>query len=181
LTLPTSDSLSGTTSFIALRSLSTANAELDELDEAAPEDAFALVPPVAPLPPPASAADAPPPEDPSAELEALLVPPPEAVSPTSPDNETIVPLSGARRRVSAIDCSSRLTVSRSLLTAAFAEAMFASRVAALIVELALVLVGLPVPVAAVGLVACGLVACGLVACGLVDAVAVGERSPVLAP
>src|ERR1700709_2067561 len=73
LTLPTSDSLNGTTSFIELRSLSTANDELDVLeepDEGRPD-------PVAP------AAAAPAPEDEplleelSPELEARLVPPPE--------------------------------------------------------------------------------------------------------
>jgi hypothetical protein len=123
-TLSTSDSLSGTTSFIELRSLSTANE--DELDEE-------LLEPVAPAP----AAAAPvPDEEPtleelSPELVSLLVPPPETVSPTSPLSETIVPSSGASRRVSATACSSLLTVSRSLRTAAFAEAMFASRVAEL--------------------------------------------------
>ncbi len=134
MTLPTSDSLSGTTSFIALRSLSTANEELDEPVEPEEDEADELAPPVAadprPLAPvvpsllPDEACDA---------LDARLVPPPETVSPTSPESETIVPLSGARSRVSATDCSSLLTVSRSLLTAARAEAMFASRVAALIV------------------------------------------------
>ncbi|HTA35733.1 MAG TPA: hypothetical protein VK761_03370, partial [Solirubrobacteraceae bacterium] len=106
---------------------------LDELDEPEPDELLD-----APTPPAEAAPlDEPLPDDEelSDDVEALLVPPPETVSPTSPESETIVPLCGAIRRVSATACSSLLTVSRSLLTAAFAEAMFASRVAELIVAL----------------------------------------------
>jgi hypothetical protein len=130
LTLPTSDSLSGTTSFIELRSLSTANDELEELVE--DEE---LLEPVAPAAAPPVPEEEPVPEELSLPLDALLVPPPETVSPTSPPSETIVPFSGAVRRVSATASSSLLTVSRSLRTAAFAEAMFASRVAVLMLAL----------------------------------------------
>ena len=63
--------------------------------------------------------------------DALVVPVPDTVSPTSPDRETIVPSSGAYSFVSCTACSSLCTVSLSLFTAALAEARFASRVAAL--------------------------------------------------
>ena len=69
------------------------------------------------------------------ELDAFVVPLPETISPTSPDSETIVPLSGAYSFVSWTACSSLCTASLSLLTAALAEARFASRVAALVVAL----------------------------------------------
>jgi hypothetical protein len=103
--------------------LSTANDEaLDEelLEPLAPAAAAAPVPD-----------EEPPLEELSSEPAALLVPPPETVSPTSPLSETIVPSSGASRRVSATASSPLLTVSRPLRTAALAEAMFASRVAEL--------------------------------------------------
>jgi hypothetical protein len=135
LTLPISDSLSGTTSFISLRSLSTANELLEEPDE--PELDELLEEPPAPAVLAPVAEPLPDEELLSEELDALLVPPPETVSPTSPESETIVPLSGASRRVSATLCSSLLTVRRSLFTAAFAEAIFASRVAVLIVAVLL--------------------------------------------
>lgn len=133
LTLPISDSLRGTTSCIVLRSLRTANAELEELDAA--EELDELEAPVAlrPLAPVAPAPLAPDPLEELLELEALVVPLPDTTSPTCPDSETIVPLSGAYRLVSWTACSSLCTVSVSLLTAALAEARFASRVAVLIV------------------------------------------------
>ena len=98
---------------------------MTELDEPLP-----VAPPVGDLPP------APPPEEPLLpELlvldDALVVPVPDTVSPTSPDSETIVPSSGAYSFVSCTACSSLCTVSLSLFTAALAEARFASRVAAL--------------------------------------------------
>jgi hypothetical protein len=68
-------------------------------------------------------------------LEALVVPLPDTTSPTWPESETIVPLSGAYSLVSWTACSSLCTLSVSLLTAALAEARFASRVAVLIVDL----------------------------------------------
>ena len=97
----------------------------DELDEPLP-----VAPPVGDLPP------APPPAEPLLpELlvldDALVVPVPDTVSPTSPDRETIDPSSGAYSFVSCTACSSLCTVSLSLFTAALAEARFASRVAAL--------------------------------------------------
>ena len=100
-TLPISDSLKGTTSCIEERSLSTANAELDEPvepepdepedpeeDAAAPERAEeeALLAP--------DALDPDEPEEPPA-LEARVVPLADTTSPSSPESETIVPLSGA--------------------------------------------------------------------------------------
>jgi hypothetical protein len=89
----TSDSLSGTTSCSALRSLSTAKEELElpvELeaeDEAAPvEERPAPDAPVAPEP--VELAEL-------VVLDALLVPVPETDSPTSPLSVTSVPLIGA--------------------------------------------------------------------------------------
>jgi hypothetical protein len=130
LTSPISDSLSGTTSCIELRSLSTAN---EELEEESPEavllfDAPVVERPVAPVAPVPVA-----PDELLALDDALVVPLPETTSPTWPASETIVPLSGAYSLVSWTACSSLLTVSWSLLTAALAEARLASRVAALIV------------------------------------------------
>ena len=92
--MPTSDSLSGTTSCMELRSVSTAKAELDELveDEAADAPVVLARAPAAPV------ADAPVPEEPLEELEelvALVVPLAETSSPTCPFSEAIVPLSGA--------------------------------------------------------------------------------------
>ncbi len=94
LTLPISDSLSGTTSLIELRSLRIANAELDELEEsvdadveldAAPAERALAAEPVAPAP-----------DSPElAVLAAFVVPLPETTSPTWPESETIVPLCGA--------------------------------------------------------------------------------------
>ena len=84
-TLPISDSLRATTSCIELRSLSTANEELEEpeeeLDDLEALDEPVVAPPAAEAPP---VADAPVP-DPLVEellLEALVVPPPDTVSPT---------------------------------------------------------------------------------------------------
>jgi hypothetical protein len=94
-TFPTSDSLSGTTSSIEPRSLSTANEELEELDDE-PEELEA--PAAAPAEPPGELADDPPPEElllPALLLDALVVPVADTVSPTSPDSAAIVPLSGA--------------------------------------------------------------------------------------
>lgn len=68
-------------------------------------------------------------------LAALVVPLPGTTSPTCPESETMVPLSGAYSLVSWTACSSLCTVSVSLLTAALAEARLASRVAVLIVDL----------------------------------------------
>ena len=136
LTLPTSDSLSGTTSCIELRSERTANADELELEEDAVDELVELprvleapAPPAAPV---VLAAD--PPEELLA-VEALVVPPPDTVSPTCPDSETIVPSSGATSFVSATACSSPCTVSLALRTAARADARLASRVAALTVGL----------------------------------------------
>ena len=142
LTLPISDSLSGTTSCIELRSLRTANAVLAELDP--PEEPDALEEPEeldepaperpeeeAPVPDPddADPEDPDPLEEPA--LEALVVPCAETSSPTSPVSETIVPVLGAYSFVSASACSSPSTASLSLCTAARAEAMLASRTARL--------------------------------------------------
>jgi hypothetical protein len=95
--LPISDSLSATTSCIEDRSLRTANAELEELDEE--EDDLEeldepLAPPSAEAPVAAAPVSAP---DPLEELllEALVVPLGETTSPTWPVSETIVPSSGA--------------------------------------------------------------------------------------
>lgn len=80
MTLPTSDSLSGTTSFIELRSLRIANAELEEPEPLEEELEELDEPAAAPRP-----ADEPPAADSPEELlalEALVVPPPETVSPT---------------------------------------------------------------------------------------------------
>ena len=85
-TLPISDSLSGTTSCIELRSLRIAKEELEELEES--EDLDELLDAPAPAPaaeaPPAAAVPVPVPDPPEEELldEALVVPPPETVSPT---------------------------------------------------------------------------------------------------
>jgi hypothetical protein len=126
-TLPISDSLSGTTSSIEPRSLSTAKELEDEpLEELVVEDVVPVEEaPASPLA-----------EDPllleeDSEEDGLLLPPPDTVSPTSPESVTIVPLLGAYSLVSATACSSLLTASLSLFTAAFAEARFASRVAEL--------------------------------------------------
>jgi hypothetical protein len=85
-----------------LRSLRTANAELEELDALEELEALLVAPvaerPVAPVPAPAVLAPEPP--DELLELDALVVPLPETTSPTWPDSETIVPLSGAYRLVS---------------------------------------------------------------------------------
>jgi hypothetical protein len=97
LTRPTSDSLSGTTSWIELRSLRTANPELEELELLELPVALEELPPVAVLPedvPVAAPLEAVPPEEDEL-VEALLVPAPETVSPTSPLRDTIVPLCGA--------------------------------------------------------------------------------------
>ena len=75
------------------------------------------------------------PLDELAELEDLVVPLPDTISPTWPESETIVPFSGAYSLVSWTACSSLCTVSLSLLTAALAEARLASRVAVLTVVL----------------------------------------------
>jgi hypothetical protein len=92
-TFPTSDSLSGTTSSIEPRSLSTANEELEELDDE-PEELE--VPGPAAVEPVAELADDPPPEELALLLlDALVVPVADTVSPTSPDSAAIVPLSGA--------------------------------------------------------------------------------------
>ena len=94
-TLPISDSLSGTTSCIEERSLRTANAELEELDEEEDdlEELEELVaPPSAEAPP---AAVVPDPLEELLLLEALVVPLPATTSPTWPVSETIVPSSGA--------------------------------------------------------------------------------------
>jgi hypothetical protein len=132
LTLPISDSLNATTSCIELRSLRTANEELEE-----PPVLLEALEPVAERP--VAEAPAAPVElavDPLDELlDALVVPLPETTSPTWPESETIVPLSGAYSLVSWTACSSLCTLSVSLLTAALAEARFASRVAVLIVDL----------------------------------------------
>ncbi len=80
---------------MAVRSLSTANAELEELDEPAaeePEELEELAP--------ARVAEAPVALDPDPldellALEALVVPLAETTSPTCPDSETIVPSWGA--------------------------------------------------------------------------------------
>ena len=91
--MPISDSLRATTSCIELRSLRTANEELDDpLDPA--EVVLEPVEPVAERAPVAAAA---------LELESLdellldafVVPLPVTTSPTCPESETIVPLSGA--------------------------------------------------------------------------------------
>jgi hypothetical protein len=83
--LPTSDSLSGTTSCIELRSERTANAELEEPEE--DEEPVVLAEPVAERAPPVEAPAAPAllDPDPAEELlvlEALVVPLPDTVSPT---------------------------------------------------------------------------------------------------
>ena len=78
-TLPISDSLSGTTSCIELRSLRIANEELDELEESEDLDELdepAAVPPAAAVPVPD------PPEEEELPDEDLVVPLPETVSPT---------------------------------------------------------------------------------------------------
>ena len=93
-TLPISDSLSATTSCIELRSLSTANDELAELED--PVDPVELLDPVADRL--AEAPVAPVALDPLDELlalDALVVPLAETTSPTWPESETMVPLSGA--------------------------------------------------------------------------------------
>jgi hypothetical protein len=77
------------------RSLSTANAELEEEPDALAEELVVLderlpdVPPAAPPEPAAAVVDE------LAVVEALVVPEPDTPSPTSPVRETIVPLSGA--------------------------------------------------------------------------------------
>ena len=134
VTLPISDSLSGTTSSIVDRSLRTAKAdELFEV-EAELEDVFELEEPT-PVSAERTVEEPPVDDDPLPLVEELLlpllVPPPETVSPTSPLSETIVPLLGAYSRVSATVSSALCTASLSLFTAAFAEARLASRVAAL--------------------------------------------------
>jgi hypothetical protein len=120
--LTTSDSLSGTTSCIEERSLSTAK-ELEEL-EPDPEEPDPEAPVAAEEAPNADAAedDEPEPDDPDPEEleEPLVVPLAVTASPTSPE------------RASSALC----TVRRSLLTAARAEAMLASRAAVLSVALA---------------------------------------------
>jgi hypothetical protein len=80
--LPTSDSLSGAISCIELRSLRTANEELDELaeeDELAAEEPPVAERPVAAAPVPVELEP-----DPLAELllDPLVVPLPETTSPT---------------------------------------------------------------------------------------------------
>ena len=121
LTLPISDSLSGTTSCIEVRSLSTANAELEEPE--AEEPPVALEDPVAAERPEEAAAEAPvalvpAPRIPirwrSCALEALVVPLAETTFADLPESETIVPSSGAYSLVSASACSSLCTVSLSL-------------------------------------------------------------------
>ena len=92
-TLPISDSLSGTTSCIELRSLSTANDEPDELPDELDEDAPDEPPatrsrPLAPVAEPAAAEEL-------LALDAFVVPVAETVSPTSPESVTIVPSCGA--------------------------------------------------------------------------------------
>jgi hypothetical protein len=191
LTLPISDSLNATTSCIELRSLRTANEELEE----SPELLEALEP-VAERPVAAPAAPVELAADPLEELpvlEALVVPLPDTTSPSWPESETIVPLSGAYSLVSWTACSSLCTVSVSLLTAALAEARFASRVAVLIVALDELppeldsllspsrVVEVPLPeelvvvvcllgvVVVVGVLAAGVVAAGVVLAGVVAA------------
>jgi hypothetical protein len=96
--LPISDSLSATTSCIEERSLSTAKAELEVLEEPEPEDeeedaalpaerAVVAEPPAVELPDPEELEEL--------LFEALVVPLPDTTSPTCPESETIVPLSGA--------------------------------------------------------------------------------------
>jgi hypothetical protein len=97
LTWPISDSLSATTSCIEERSLSTAKAELEELEEPEPEEDEEEVPPVErPVAAEEPVAELPDPEElEELLLEALVVPLPETTSPTCPESETIVPLCGA--------------------------------------------------------------------------------------
>jgi hypothetical protein len=76
--LPTSDSLRGTTSCIELRSLRTANGELEEAAE--PEEPEPLERALE-EDPPAAEPELDSPEELAAVL-ALVVPPPETVSPT---------------------------------------------------------------------------------------------------
>jgi len=133
LTLPISDSLNATTSCIELRSLRTAKEELEESPEL-----LDVLEPVAGRPVAALAAPVELAADPLEELpvlEALVVPLPDTTSPSWPESETIVPLSGAYSFVSWTACSSLCTVRVSLLTAALAEERFASRVAVLMVDL----------------------------------------------
>ncbi len=95
-TLPISDSLRGATSSIELRSLSTAKEELEEEEELEELAAPVALAPVAPVRAPVVAA--PVVEDPLEELDeldALVVPVPETVSPTWPESVTIVPSWGA--------------------------------------------------------------------------------------
>jgi hypothetical protein len=91
-TSPTSDSLSGTTSCIELRLLSTANDALEEPEDPEPAVDEEVPVPVAPVPVPALL-------DVALLLvllvEAFVVPVAETVSPISPESATIVPSSGA--------------------------------------------------------------------------------------
>jgi len=103
--------------------------ELEELEEAVDEPP-PVEPPVGDLLPPLPL-DVLPLDELLVLDDALVVPVPDTVSPTSPESETIVPSSGAYSFVSCTACSSLCTVSLSLFTAALAEARFASRVAAL--------------------------------------------------
>jgi hypothetical protein len=91
-----SDSLSATTSCIELRSLSTANAELEE-DPEEPEESLEAPPAVRPTAeaPVAPVAPLSEPLDELLELDPFVVPLPETTSPTCPESETIVPFSGA--------------------------------------------------------------------------------------
>jgi hypothetical protein len=82
-----------------LRSLSTANAELEEPVELDALDAPVVERPAA-LVALAPVALAPDPVEALLELEDLVVPPPDTTSPTWPESETIVPFSGAYRFVS---------------------------------------------------------------------------------
>jgi hypothetical protein len=92
--LPISDSLSGTTTCIELRSLRTAKEELDEALEAVLVLDVPVVDRAAVAPVAAAALDPESPEE-LLELDAFVVPLPETTSPTCPESETIVPLSGA--------------------------------------------------------------------------------------
>jgi hypothetical protein len=120
-----------------LRSLRIAKVELEEPEESLADVLEEPAPVAAERPVEAAALEPAAPEvvllEEPLELEVLVVPPPETTSPTWPESDTMVPLSGAYSLVSCTACSSLWTVSLSLFTAALADARLASRVAALTV------------------------------------------------
>jgi hypothetical protein len=80
---------------MALRSLRTAKAELVLEPEPVEEELEAVAARVLVAAPAPAVVLEPVPVEEELPVEALLVPPPETVSPTSPESETIVPLLGA--------------------------------------------------------------------------------------